>query len=41
METDEREWFTRGSARLQGQWPRIGRKQRDEVARSYGTLAAR
>ena len=32
METDEREWVTRCSARLHAQWPRIGREQRDELA---------
>ena len=33
METDEREWVTRCSARLHAQWPRIDREQRDEAAR--------
>ena len=32
METDERDWVMRGSARLHAQWPRICREQRDEVA---------
>ena len=32
METDEREWITRCSARLHAQWPRIGCEQRDELA---------
>lgn len=32
MDTDEREWVTRCSARLHAQWPRIGREQRDEMA---------
>lgn len=27
------EWIARFSARLHAQWPRIGREQRDEVAR--------
>lgn len=30
---DVAEWVTRFSARLHAQWPRIGREQRDEVAR--------
>lgn len=30
---DPVEWITRCSARLHAQWPRLGREQRDEVAR--------
>jgi hypothetical protein len=30
---DELEWVARCSARLHAQWPRIGRPDRDEVAR--------
>lgn len=33
VSTDEKEWLTRCSARLHAQWPRIGREQRDELAR--------
>ena len=32
METDEREWVMRCSARLHAKWPRVGREQRDELA---------
>ena len=39
METSEREWVTRFSARLHAQWPRIGREQRDELATELWAVA--
>lgn len=39
MDTDEREWVTRCSARLHAQWPRIDREQRDEAARDLWRAA--
>lgn len=37
MEVDDREWVARCSARLHAQWPRVGREQRDELARDLWT----
>ena len=33
MEFSEIEWLARCAVRLHAQWPRIGREQRDELAR--------